>query len=76
MKEFIPTSVPNTIVDSNIVVVVPVFGIHEIFYESTFSIIKSTPMSIPVVFQFDPHPNFSTTEIVNEICKRVKTNWT
>ena len=74
MKEFIPTSVPSAIIDSKIVVVVPVFGIHEIFFESAFSIIKSTPKSIPVVFQFDPHPKFPTTEIVDEICKRVKTN--
>jgi glycosyltransferase involved in cell wall biosynthesis len=74
VKDFIPTSVPKTIVDSKIVVVVPVFGIHEIFFESAFSIIESTPKSIPVVFQFDPHPKFPTTEIVDEICKRVKTN--
>ncbi len=74
MKDFIPTSVPKTIIDSKIVVVVPVFGIHEVFFESVFSIIESTPKSIPVVFQFDPHPKFPTTEIVDKICKKVKTN--
>jgi glycosyltransferase involved in cell wall biosynthesis len=74
VKEFIPTSVPSAIIDSKIVVVVPVFGIHEIFFESAFSIIKSTPKSIPIVFQFDPHPQFQSPEIVDEICKRVKTN--
>jgi hypothetical protein len=74
MKEFVPSSVPNLIVESKTVVVVPVFGTHEIFYESILSIIKSTPKLIPVIFQFDPHPNFPTTEIVDEIRKRVHTN--
>jgi hypothetical protein len=74
VKEFIPSSVPSTLIQSKIVVVVPVFGNHEIFFESALSIIKSTPKLIPIVFQFDPHPKFPTTEIVDEIRKRVQTN--
>jgi glycosyltransferase involved in cell wall biosynthesis len=72
MNEFNLERIPESIIGAETVVVVPVFGSHDIFFESAISIVLNTPCHIPVIFQFDPHPNFETKKLISKIKRRLR----
>ena len=71
MNEFKLESIPDSIIGAETVVVVPVFGSHDIFFESAISIVLNTPCHIPIIFQFDPHPDFETKELISDVKTRL-----